>query len=49
MNGFLKFLGENKAWRLTPLLLVLALVALLVLSEGSEPPKSDDGFQYDMY
>ena len=49
MDGFLKFLGENKIWWLTPLVIVLALVAWLVLSEGSDAPATDDQFNYDMY
>ena len=49
MNAFLKFLGENKIWWITPLVLVLALVAFLYFSDTSSGPQTDEGFQYDMY
>jgi len=49
MTDFLRFLGENKVWWITPLVLVLALVAFLVFSDSSAGTQADEGFQYDMY
>jgi hypothetical protein len=49
MAAFMKFLGENKIWWITPLVLVFALVAFLYLSDTSSGPQTDEGFQYDMY
>lgn len=49
MTDFLRFLGENKIWWITPLVLVLALVAFLVFSDSSAGMQVDEGFQYDMY
>jgi hypothetical protein len=49
MNGFMQFLRDNKVWWITPLLLVLTLVAYLVLVDQSSQTVADEGFQYDMY
>jgi len=49
MNDFLSFLGENKIWWITPLVLVLGLVAFLYFSDAASGPQADEGFQYDMY
>lgn len=49
MNAFLRFLGENKIWWITPLVLVLALVAYLYFANAASGPQTDEGFQYDMY
>jgi len=35
VSEFIHFLGENKKWWLTPIILVLALVGLLVFLAGS--------------
>ena len=49
MNPFLKFLSENKAWWITPIVIVLGLVAWLILSEDGQTggPSNDDPFIYD--
>lgn len=49
MNPFLKFLSENKAWWITPIVIVLALVGWLILSEDSQAsgPTNADPFIYD--
>ena len=49
LNPFLKFLSENKAWWITPIVIVLGLVAWLILSEGSQAsgPSNADPFIYD--
>ncbi len=50
MADFLGFLRENKIWWITPLVLVLALVAYLYFSTiNSGGVQADEGFQYDMY
>jgi len=49
MDAFLRFLGENKVWWITPLVLVLGLVAYLYFTDTSGSPQTDEGFQYDMY
>ena len=52
MNGFLQFLDENKAWWITPIVIVMGLVAYLVFF--ADPPSSDSAddaspFVYDVH
>lgn len=52
MNGFLQFLDENKAWWITPIVIVLGLVAYLVFfadGPGSEAPEAAQPFVYDVH
>jgi hypothetical protein len=50
MQSFLRFLAENKVWWITPLVLVLVLVAvLLVQGHGDGAPPEQEPFVYDLY
>lgn len=52
MDGALKFLADNKAWWITPIVLVLALVAVLAIFGGDPDPADPDGatpFTYDVH
>ena len=50
VNPFLKFLSENKAWWITPIVIVLGLVGWLILTGGnSGAPASADPFIYDAH
>ena len=47
----LRFLPENKAWWITPIILVLIAAALLILQAGvGNPPSPEEApFTYDLY
>jgi len=52
MNGFLQFLDENKAWWITPIVIVLGLVAYLVFfadAPDTESPDEASPFVYDVH
>jgi len=50
VNPFLKFLSDNKAWWITPIVIVLGLVGWLILTGGgSGTPASADPFIYDAH
>lgn len=50
MSSFLKFLGENKVWWITPIVIVLGLVAYLLYAEQSSGAAGEDApFVYDLY
>ena len=50
MDGFTRFLIENKWWWLTPILLVVGLVGVLALADGADTSSADDAqpFSYDI-
>ena len=51
MSSFLKFLAENKVWWITPIVLVLGLVAYLLFVQENDAGQlgEDQPFVYDMY
>jgi hypothetical protein len=48
MSSFIEFLAENKAWWITPIVLVLGLVAYLLIFNTAPDGAMDDGFVYEM-
>jgi len=51
MSSFKQFLAENKLWWILPIVIVLALVGWMLLSDppGSGKPGEDSPFLYDSY
>ena len=50
MSSFTKFLAENKVWWITPIVIVLGLVAyLLFVQQDPDALGEDAPFVYDLY
>lgn len=51
MDSFFRFLMENKAWWITPIVIVLGLVAALVFFGDPDPadPDAATPFVYDVH
>lgn len=47
MSSFKQFLAENKLWWITPIVIVAALVAYVLLTDPSGA--GDNPFHYDQY
>lgn len=49
MNDLMRFLAENKIWWITPIVIVLALVAWVVFVDAGATPEGGTPFHYDHY
>ena len=49
MDDLLRFLSENKVWWLTPIVIVMGLVAYLVVTDDGQAPAEGSEFVYELY
>ena len=49
MSSFKQFLAENKLWWITPIVIVAALVAYVLITGSGGEGAGDSPFEYDQY
>jgi hypothetical protein len=49
MDDLLRLLSENKVWWITPIVIVLGLVAYLIYSGDGQAPAEGSEFVYELY
>lgn len=49
MDDLLRFLSENKVWWITPIVIVLGLVAFLISTGDGQAPPEGSEFVYELY